>query len=368
MTRKKIHLIENINTKPEFLGPTTKYLPTGSTMLNLLLTNTAFGGYPSGRMINLIGDSFAGKTFLLWTLFAELFYSKIYSEYDLYYDEPELDFEIDAEGLFGKGILEKVIWEEKNKIIPGIKIKKSKDSKTLPAHIFHSSETIEDMGRQALKILSLGKPCVYSVDSLDNLVSEKEKQDEDSGYIAAKRVRVFNDRFRKLIPFMKDTKALLFLISQVRTNLDATFGSKKTRNLGKALKHWAAQEIWLANAKPITKTIRGKKIITGGQVIARVTKNKVTGRKGSVMFPLDIYYGIDDTTSIIDWMLEYKFWKKSKASIKTPFGTMSKKKLIYYIEEKEKRIFKLKLEVQGAWNSLIDEIKKADANRKKRYS
>lgn len=371
MSRKKI--ITKYNKEEELQLYSPKYLPTGSTILNLLLTNNAFWGYPVAKMVNLIGDSFAGKTFLLWTLFAEMYKrnkiilnmkkdkkeSYIPTPYDLYFDEPELSFEMNAEKLFGKGILNEVIWEEENKIIPGIK----KNKKT-GVHLFESSETIEDFGRQALKILSLGRPCIYGVDSLDNLKSEKEK-DEESGYDAAKRVRIFNDRYRKLIPYQKKSKSLMFLISQVRTNLDATFGSKKTRNLGKALKHWAHQEIWLANSKAITKTIRKQKIIIGGDVIVKVTKNKVTGNKGSVTFPLNIYYGIDDTSSIIDWMLKYKFWKKSKASIKSPFGTMSKNKLIYYIEDKSKRVIKLKLKVQEAWNYLIKEVEKSD--RKRRY-
>jgi len=353
--RKKI-IIEP--QKPVQIGT----FPTGSTMLNLLLSNSIQGGYPKGKMINMVGDSFSGKTFLLWTLFAELFSNSIYDDYDLYFDEPELSFEINAEELFGEGILDRVIWEDtKGKMIIPPTSKKGKSTKKS----FKTSITIEDFGRQAYEVFSFGRPAIYGLDSFDNLRSEKEKPDEDAGYIAARRVRVLNERLRKMFPNIKRTKSLLFVISQVRTNLNVTFGSKKTRSGGNALKHWSSQEMWLAVRKPITKTFRSQKFMIGGEVVVKVTKNRLTGNKGTISFPLDIHYGIDDTTSIIDWLLKFKFWKKKKASsIKSPFGDMNMKKLVSYIEEKNKRIDRLKNEVQESWNFLQEELSNTDRRRK----
>jgi RecA/RadA recombinase len=334
-----------------------KFLPTGSTMLNLLLSNNVHGGYPRRKMVNLIGDSFTGKTFLFWTLLAEV--QKLKIPINCFFDEPELAFEMNAPKLFGKNILDNVIWEDnpKNKkmIIPGTK------------DVMKSSPTIEAFGRQVLKSVSSGESCIYGLDSFDSLFSEKEKEDEDAGYIAARRVRVLNERMRKSFPAIKKTNSLLIIISQVRTNMDAMFGSKKTRSGGKALKHWATHEIWLALRKPMIATVRGKKHIIGGEVIAKTTKNRITGTKGEISFPLNMYYGIDDTKSIIDWLIEEKFWTKSGSTIKSPFGDMSSDKLIKHVEENEKREEKLKQIVQEAWNCLQDEIADIKSERKPRY-
>lgn len=344
-----------------------RFLPTGSTMMNLLLSNSVYGGWRRKRIANLIGDSFTGKTLLAWTGFAETVLHQI--PIINYFDEPELAFDMKADKLFGKNIYDHVIWEDN----PKHKLMKIPDT-TIP---FKSSLTIEAMGRQITNCLIVkgkGKkdnkykdPMLYIVDSFDQLSSEKETDEDDAGYGAARRIRVLNERMRKIFPLIKNTNSCVIIISQVRTNLDATFGSKKTRSGGKALKHWSAHELWLALKKQIIKTVKGKRFILGGNVVVKCTKNRVTGFKGEITFPVHMHYGIDDTQSMIDWLLEYNYWKKSKASIKSPFGTMSNEKLINYIEATESRERKLKKIVQSSWDELQDVLANIEIHRKKKY-
>ena len=56
---------ENIITQPE--SQVTKFFSTGSTLLNLAMTDNPYYGWPCGRMSNIIGDSSAGKSFLALT-------------------------------------------------------------------------------------------------------------------------------------------------------------------------------------------------------------------------------------------------------------------------------------------------------------
>ena len=41
-----------------------EYIDSGSTLLNLALTRKADGGWPVGRISNVVGDSSTGKTML----------------------------------------------------------------------------------------------------------------------------------------------------------------------------------------------------------------------------------------------------------------------------------------------------------------
>ena len=56
-TTKKKKSTEKVNSKLELVT-------TGSTMLNLAISNKVNGGYPIGRVINIVGDKSSGKTLL----------------------------------------------------------------------------------------------------------------------------------------------------------------------------------------------------------------------------------------------------------------------------------------------------------------
>lgn len=324
----------------------TIFIPTGAAILNLRLSGTPFGGYPLGRIINIIGDSFAGKTLLSWTMFAEVSNDSFYDDYELYYDEPEASLSFDVAKLFGRKTQERVITGENT----------GRDKK------FADSETIQDFGRQLFRIIAKGKPFIYLLDSFDplELVSEnKKKVAGESGYKGAEKTRVLSEILRRTNKHLKRMKSNLFIISQVRDNLNAMMGPTKTRAGGRALKHYSAQEIWLY---PIRALKDKNKTEIGTEVLIKTTKNR-HARNGIIRLHTSWNYGVDGISTSLDFLQKNGVWKKKGGKLSSPFGLYTKKKLIKIIENDnlEPQLIE---EVGRAWTAITAAADKTTRKRK----
>ncbi len=321
-----------VRDNPPFL------LPTGSTLLNLALSDDPYGGYVKGTVVNIIGDRSAGKTFVLWTLFAEMIKAgKLYKSYRKLYDEPEAALQFALEKLFGKNI---------DKVELGVR-----------------SDTIQDWYRNVMAVVETKKPFVYGLDSFDSLTSEEELEREDvgkGGYKTEKAI-ASGEIFRQIARKVKDTKSLIVVIFQTRVNVGVTFGKKITHSGGKAPGFYATHELWLR----IIRHIPRKNREVGVDIEVKVEKNKRTGKLRTVKFPIYFDYGIDDVGSMVDWLLEEKFWKKDKQTINTAgdFINATRDKLIKHIEENNLEDGLIGIVAEG-WREIENEIK---TNRKPRY-
>lgn len=275
-------VVNEIRREKAKKGVVRQAFSSGSTLLNLALTDNPYYGFIPGKLVNIIGDSSAGKSFLLWTLFAEIAHDKRFDDYDIIYDEPEVSFEFDIPKLFG-----------------------GKTEKRVRTDI--RSTTIEDFHDNVIREVSKGKPIIYGLDSFDALNSEAEmKREIRDGTYGVEKPKISGIILRKICGKIADTKSAVFIVSQTRDNIGVTFGSKKTRSGGKALKFYSTHELWLA----VGGHIKRKEREVGVEVIAKISKNKVTGKLRSVGFPLVYDYGIEDGISIANWLLDEKIWKK----------------------------------------------------------
>src|SRR5690606_38980060 len=69
----------------------------------------------------------------------------------------------------------------------------------------------------------------------------------------------------------------------------------------------------------IRKDVRGKKRTVGIISELRVKKNRVSGRKDrTAKFPIYYTTGLDDIGSMVNWMIEEKFWKGTKSKVSAP--------------------------------------------------
>ena len=265
-------------------------VPTGSTLLNLGLSDDPYGGFVLGKMGNIIGDSSAGKTMLLWSIFAEAIRSKAFKDYDCIYDDAENALEIDTEKLFSKKVCDRV------------------DTESI------QSDTIEDFNDNVLSALKNKKKVIYGLDSFDALTSEAElKRDIREGSYRMEKPKMSSEILRKIKGTVKESDSLVLIISQTRDNIGVTFGSKKTRSGGKALKFYCTYEMWLAIKNHIKRLGRD----VGVNVIVKISKNKITGKQRQIEFPIYFDYGIDDYLSCINYLIEEKVWSKSKSLINT---------------------------------------------------
>jgi recombination protein RecA len=333
-------------------------LPTGSTYLNLALSDNPYGGYGKGKLANIIGDSSSGKTILALTSVAEIVKTPNLANYRIIYDEPENALAIDLDYMFGKAFSPRVE--------------------------FIFSNTIQDFYYNIYKACKDGTPFIYILDSLDSLTSKEEKlraskmvksreKAEESGAEEDKQKGSYKLEIPKLLPEIlrltcediKNTESAVWIISQTREDIGVTFGSKKTRSGGKALKFYCTHELWLA-VENHEKHANGLEI--GVNTIAKVSKNKLTGKVRYAYFPIYYDYGIDDIASSIDFLVENSYWKKAGRKIKitgiwAEEVEMEKKEFISYIEEHNLEN-NLKEVMHLAWKEREDS---ARLNRKPRF-
>lgn len=282
-------------------------IPTGSTLLNLALSDNPNGGFAKGRLANLIGDSSSGKTFIAFSMFAEIHRIPGFDSHDFRYDDSEHANQFDMERMFGS-VSERIEPPEKDE---------HGDDKP--------SRTIEDFQSHLMKLDKNDEPFVYVEDSFDALDSEadikkakksqkaREEGDEDAaGSYRLAVPRVASEMLRRTCGMLKRTDSFVLVISQTRDNIGATFGEKRTRSGGRALKFYASHEIWLAEIGKITVVRKERKRTIGINVRAKVSKNKCTGKYRTVDFPIYYDYGIDDIGSCVDWLVAEKVWKKEK--------------------------------------------------------
>jgi len=320
-------------------------LPTGSTLLNLALADDPYGGYRKGTIVNLVGDNSSGKTFLLWTLFAELVKGASYKDYLLYYDEPEAKLGFKLKELFGDKI-DRVDFS-------------------------YRSDTIQDWAANMYRVSKKDKPFIYGLDSFDSLTSLEEierqeksitKKEKTKGGYKVEKAIGSSELLRSVCRSVEDTDSLVIIISQVRQKLGIVFGKKLARSGGKALGHHATHEIWLAVKSHIKKRDRD----IGVNVVAKTEKNHLTGKLRKVEFPIIFDYGVDDITSMIDFLIDEGFWsKKTQQTIdcKGDFPNATREKLIEMIEEENAEDELIQI-VAESWNVIEDEIA---SNRKPRY-
>ena len=328
---------ENIESKVLF--------PSGSTLLNLACSDDYRGAYGIGKVINLIGDSSSGKSFLALSCLAECSNNKNFDEYDFYYDDAEEALEFDINKLFGKNLLDRMLLDIKSK-------------------------TIEDFYGNIIHTIRKDKPFIYILDSLDSVSSSDEKTRAKTygdgnipdGSYKMEKPKLVSEILRVITSDIKQKEALVMIVSQTRDNIG--FGamfSPKVRSGGKALEFYSCHTLWLA----IKSRMKEKNREIGVIIEAKITKNKLTGKRRTVTFPINYYYGVDDIGSCIDFLIEEKYWDKNKNKIvaKDFNIEMSKKKLIVEIEQKnlENELRKITADV---WNSIEDSIK---TDRKPKY-
>lgn len=162
---------------------------------------------------------------------------------------------------------------------------------------------------------------LYILDSLDAISDAKEMEDAfGRGTYGTAKPKQIGKLFRKLIRRMGSLNVTLFIISQTRDNINASFGEKHTRSGGKALDFYASQILWLANLGQCYETKNKVKRPTGVDIRAKCKKNKVGLPFRECDFRIRYAYGIDEFGSAMDWLESvgklnsFKKMNKSQAS------------------------------------------------------
>lgn len=329
-------------------------IPSGSTMLNLACSDTATGAYGLGKMSNMIGDSNTGKTVDSITMMAEMAQDSKWDHFEFILDNVEAaQGGMNIERMFGKSLAERM------------------KAPHYGPHGPRNSAYITDFFGNVGRLLRGKSPFIYVLDSLDSITTEEEAAMLDQlidekkmdGSFGMGKQKLSSKLLAEICAQIEDHGSYLHIISQTRDNINAgPFQPKNRRSGGRALKFYCWHEIWLA----MKGAIKEKKYnrILGYDVVAKVTKNRETGKVREAEFPLYVSYGIDDIVSCIDFMVENHFWRTRNGGPKGKLFCipgicenegLPLKEAIQIIEG-DKLMKDIRMLVEDAWNDIEDEI------------
>lgn len=349
--------------KPTVITP-DMLLHTGSTLLNLALTDNHLGGYIKGKYFHIVGDSASGKTFLSLTCLAEAGMNAAFKNYRFIFDD------IEGGNLFNISKLFPNIWR---------RIEPPRGDRKNPEFSYY----LEDLYFNIDDAIEQGDPFIYIADSMDGLqpmaadkkfkklkeARRKGKEDE-KGSFGMDKAKINSEYLRKLMTPLRRSQSILILISQSRDSADMF--TPKTNSGGKALKFYATAQVWSSRFKTEKKTVRGKERRVGIVAKLQVKKNRATGKDRAIEVPIYNQFsdgggGFDDIGSCVDYLVSEKHWKKSGQTITAPEFKFSgiKDKLVAKIEDVPKRYTRLTALVGRVWNEIESEC---SVERKNRYA
>ena len=257
-----------------------QFVSSGCTLLDCALG----GGYPLGRIVNIVGDKSTSKTGMATE--ALINFVRAYPEGAAAYRDAEGAFITEYAAAMGLPI-EKIDFGDANKPIA----------------------TVEDLERDLTKFIEqqdkAKKPGIYIIDSLDALSDEAELEREiGEATYGGNKAKQLSTMFRKITARIERGKVLFIVISQVRDNIGALFGEKHKRSGGKSLDFYASQIFWLSHLKTLKRTINKVERAYGIALRAKVKKNKIGMPFREADMEFNFGYGIDDLGASLGWLKE----------------------------------------------------------------
>jgi len=252
-----------------------RFVSSGCVLLDCVLG----GGFPIGRIVNIVGDKAVGKTLLAIEAIAN--FHREYPQGKIWYRETEAAFDTEYARMLGLPV----------------------EDVDFGDHKFFTVEDIFDDIRQCIKSIEKENVGIYILDSLDALSDKAElERDMDQGTYGATKAKKMSELFRRVSQLLEDSNILLIIISQVRDKIGVMFGEKHTRSGGRALDFYASQILYLSQLKKISKTVNKIKRPVGVYVSALCKKNKIGMPYRSCEFPIIFSFGIDNLAACTEWL------------------------------------------------------------------
>lgn len=272
---------------------TLGYISTGSSLLDLAISNRPYGGVPVGRITEISGLEQSGKSLLG---------AHILASTQRMGGIPVL---IDTEAASTPTFM-RAIGMDLNSC-PIIQA-------TTIEEVFDRIEfVIEQVRRKELehgqrKVLTIVVDSVAAVSTK----SEMEASFDAQGW-ATQKARIISQAMRKLTNEIKNQLVCLVFINQLRIDPTVTFGDKYTTPGGKGIGFHASVRLRLQQSSKIKAKINGREELIGYSTKATVHKNRL-GPPGKVVFYNILFSsGIDDESSWFDPLVDYGIIKQGGA-------------------------------------------------------
>lgn len=243
------------------------FIPTGSTLLNLLISGKPDGGFPSGRVIEILAAESVGKT----TISAQAIANSQKSG--------GIGVFVDTEHSF----------DEPRAIQLGVDLTKFIYSN--PEHLEQALEAIQAFVEKAHdKYPNIPLTIVW--DSVAGTPPKCEIEGNFDDKHMAPHARILSQAMRTISKVLSDCNAVLICINQEKTNI-GPYGSPIATIGGKAIKFHASVRVQLKKGKAINEG--GKDI--GHLVTAKTIKNKIFRPNLAVEIPLFYESGLNEEYS-----------------------------------------------------------------------
>ena len=270
-----------LNGQEETPTDLTEWVSTGSTLLDLAISNRPNGGFPVGRIVELQGMEASGKSLIMAHVLANTQKKNGLAVY------------IDTENALSEEFLRAIGVDVNNMLY--IPLETIED-------IFEAVENIIETIRKSSK----DRLVTIVVDSV-SAATTKVEQDADyekDGWATTKAI-LMSKAMRKITNTIGKQRVLLLCASQLREKMGVMFGDKYTTSGGKALGFHASCRVRLKGVGKLKSGSGKTEQIIGVQTEAQVIKNRMGPPFKKATF--DIYFnsGIDDQNSWLALMKDY---------------------------------------------------------------
>ena len=276
---KVAYFLDGSDTTPTDIK---EFISTGSTLLDLAISNRPNGGIAVGRISELNGLESSGKSLVGAHLLAETQKKGGVAVY------------IDTETAVSQDFL-KVIGVDINNMLY-LHLETVED-------IFEAIEEIVTKVRESDK----DRLVTILVDSLAAASTKVElNADFDKDGWATSKAIVISKAMRKITQMIGRQRVALVFTNQLRVKLGAMFGDPYTTSGGKALPFHASTRIRLKNKGQIKDN---KKNVIGMTILAQVIKNRLGPPLRKAEFPLYFESGVDDEGSWLQVLKDHNLVK-----------------------------------------------------------
>lgn len=279
---KAVHFLGSEDTQADL----SEWVSTGSTTLDLAISNRPDGGLPVGRIAEFTGLEASGKSLIMAHLLANTQKKGGIAVY------------IDTENALSEEFLTAIGVDVKNMLY--IPLDTIED-------IFETIETLIVNIRNTSK----DRLVTIVVDSVAAATTkiEQEADYEKDGWATSKAI-IMSKALRKITNLIGKERVILAFTNQLREKLGAMFGDKYTTSGGKALPFHASCRVRLKSMGKL-KDKEGE--IIGVQTEAQVVKNRYGPPFKKALFNIYFDSGIDDYASWLDALKKVKAISNSGA-------------------------------------------------------
>lgn len=258
-----------------------EWISTGSSMLDLAISNRPNGGLPVGRITEITGLEASGKSLLAAHVLANT------------QKKGGLAVYIDTENAISREFLSAI----------GVNLK---DMLYVPLDtiedIFDAIDSIIESVRKTDK----NKIVTIVVDSVAGASTKIEMAaDYDKDGYATSKALILSKAMRKITNFIGRERICMIFTNQLRTRMGVSFGDQWTTSGGKAIAFHSSVRLRLKSVGQIKVTKEGRDEILGIKTRAQVIKNRMGPPLRMVDY--DIYFesGIDDYGSWLEMLKNF---------------------------------------------------------------